>query len=106
MLILALRNTFCILRRTKELCSILEANMADDEYERAYEEYEEGNSIMRQIRKLTSDGIAIEAKILLRVLGQELGSEEIAEMLNLDVLEVERTLQNYKKERRTKRNNI
>ena len=93
----ALKRICEILKCTEERCRILEANMTEDEYETASEEYDE--ELIRHIRhprRQTSEETAEEAKILLKALGVELGSDEIAEMLNLGVMEVERALQEHK----------
>lgn len=94
---LALGRTCEMLRSAEERCRILEAKMTDEEYEEVAEEYDEELIMhVRQPRKQSSEETAEEAKILLKVLGVELGSDDIAEMLNLGVMEVERALQEHK----------
>ena len=94
----AFKRTYERMKRAEELCSILEANMTDEDYERVYEEYEdELMQPTRQARRINPEDTAKKAKILLKTLDCPLGSDDIADMLDLGVLEVERVLQTHKK---------
>ena len=93
---LALGRIYEMLRSAEERCRILEAHMTYEEYEEAAVEYNEELIMhVRHPRKQSSEETAEEAKILLKALGAKLGSDEIAEMLNLNVMEVEWALQQF-----------
>lgn len=48
-----------------------------------------------RLRKISPQELVKEAKVVLDAIGEELGSDEIAEILELDVTEVEHVLSEY-----------
>ena len=92
----ALKNTYKTWQHSEEYIGILEQNMTDEEYENASNAYEElSTTYARKPRKLSSSEIAIASKLVLEAIGEEMGSDEISEVLNLDVPEVEHALNEH-----------
>ena len=97
-LALALNNIYGRQKQAEEYIMILESRITEEGYEEATEEYEKGfMNYSRNPRKQPHIDTARQAKILLKALKRELGSDEIAEMLNLDVWEVESALQGHRR---------
>ena len=99
-LILALRNALSMARYASDYASVLQAYMNNEDFDKAIDEY--NNDILPKYSKslrqeVDNDRIAMEAKIILSALNEELGTDEIAELLNLDVYKTEEALQLYKK---------
>ena len=94
----ALRNMFRINRFTEEYSSLLQEYISSEDYEKAMQEFHERTTqFEREPRMLSDAEIAIEAKILLSIIGEELDSEELAEIMNTDVFQTEYALRKYSK---------
>ena len=92
----ALRSMFKMNKLSGEYAALMEATISDEEYEQLMQSYEEiAKPYAYKIRKLSPQELVREAKIILDAIGEELGSDEIAEILELDVTEVERVLSEY-----------
>lgn len=92
----ALRNMLRINRFSEEYACLLYENMNAEDYETAMKDFHERTEeYEREPREMSDAEIAIEAKVLLSVTGEELDSEELAEMMNADVFQVEYALRKY-----------
>ena len=93
---LAVKNMLRTIKRSDECIGILQENMTDVEYEHAMDEYykADGQQI-KTYRNLPSREIAQEAKTILQATGDILGSDELGEILNLNVMDVEHSLREY-----------
>ena len=96
----ALRNTLQMFRLADKYVSILQEYISDDEYETAVESYQDiAMAYARTPRTPSSKDIAKEAKIVLKAVGENLGSADLADILNLDVMDVENALTQYSAEK-------
>ena len=92
----ALRSMFKMNKLSGEYTAMIEASVSDEEYEQLMQSYEEiAKSYAYKLRKISPYELLREAKVVLDAIGEELGSDEIAEILELDVTEVERVLSEY-----------
>lgn len=93
---LALKNMLMTSRFSEEYASLLQEHMRTEDYEEAMKEFHERTTeYEREPRELSEAEIAFEAKLLLSAIGEELDSEELAEMINADVFKVEYALRHY-----------
>ncbi len=92
----ALRNTLQMFRLADEQINLLQTHISDEAYDAAMDEYVEvASSYTRTPRTLPAAGIAREAKLVLDTIGEELNSVELADILNLNVMDVENALTAY-----------
>ena len=97
---LALKNMLMTSRFSEEYASLLQEHMRSEDYEEAMKEFHERTAeYERKPRELSEAEIASEAKLLLSAIGEELDSEELAEMINADVFKVEYALRKYSSDR-------
>lgn len=101
-LILALKQAIAYYRYAIDYAELLQAHMSEEDYNNAMAEYHTDflakyDSQHNALREdVSDDRIAVEAKILLSVLDSELSTDEIAALLNLDVFQTEKALQQFK----------
>lgn len=89
----ALRNSIKMRRLSDEYICLLQEKLSDEAYNEVAEEYEKiAAPYAFKARSISSNEIAIEAKVVLNAFGDDLGSDEIADVLELDVLDVENSL--------------
>lgn len=92
----ALRSLLKMNRLSSEYASLLEENLSDDVYETLMQEYEGiAKEYAYEPRHILPSEIVDGAKVILGVVGEELSSDEIADMLELEVMDVERALSEY-----------
>lgn len=92
----ALRSMFKANKLSGEYTALIEASVPDEEYEQLMQSYEEiAKKYAYRLRKISPQELVKEAKVVLDAIGEELGSDEIAEILELDVTEVEHVLSEY-----------
>ncbi len=93
---LALRNMFRTLKFSEEYASLLQEYISQEDYDDAMKEYPERlNKYAYEPRQLPSSEIVKEAKVVIDAIGKELSSDDIADILELEVVDVERALQQY-----------
>ena len=97
----ALRNTFQELQLANEYNNILQTNISlisANRFKRAIDQYELiSSSYARTPRSIPEDQIVEEARVILEVIGKDLTSAELAEILNLNVTDIEKALCNTSK---------
>ena len=92
----ALRSMWKMSKLSREYASLMEEFVSDDNYDIAMRDYEDiARPYAYKPRKLKPYEIAFEAKKVLDAVNEELGSDEIAEILELDVMDVEKALSEY-----------
>ena len=92
----ALRNMTKALKFSEDYANLLQNYISPEDYEEAMKELPELMAeYTREPREISDEEIAVEAKILLTALGKELVSDELAEMMNVDILRVEYALRKY-----------
>ena len=81
---------------SEEYACLLQEYISPEDYELAMKEYPERLEVYAyKPRQLPYSEIAREAKIVLDALGEELSSDEIADILDLGVMDVEFALREY-----------
>lgn len=94
----ALRNSIKMFRLSDEYASLLQERVSAEDYDSAMDSYKEfAMPYVRVPRDVSAGEIAYEAKTVLDVLNEELSSDELANILNLDVMAVESALTAYSK---------
>lgn len=89
----AFQNLLKMFRLSDELTGLLLNALAPEEYNAAMDAYEKtARGYARTPRALSNAEIARQAKIVLDAADEELSSDEIADILNLDVMAVEKAL--------------
>ena len=97
-----LRSTLKKSRLSEEYASLIEEHISDEDYEAVMLDYEElAKPYSYKVRRIAPPEVALEAKIILDVLDEELSSDEIAEILELDVMDVETALTEYSRRKTT-----
>ena len=92
----ALRSLLKMNRLSAEYASLLEESLSDEMYGSLMQEYEEiAKEYAYEPRHILPSEIVKGAKVILDAVGEELSSDEIADMLELEVMDVERALQKY-----------
>ena len=92
----ALRSVWKMSKLSGNYASLMEKFVSDDDYNIAMRDYEDIAKLYAyKPRKLKPYEIAFEAKTVLDAVSEELGSDEIAEILELDVMDVEKALSEY-----------
>lgn len=92
----ALCNAVKMFRLSDEYACLLQDKVSPEDYDEAMDDYKEiAEHYVRTPRDLAAREIAREAKIVLDALDEELGSDELADILNLDVMAVENALTEY-----------
>ncbi len=92
----ALRSLLKMNRLSSEYASLLEENLSDDVYETLMQEYEGiAKEYAYEPRHILPSEIVDGAKVILGAVGEELSSDEIADMLELEVMDVERALSEH-----------
>ena len=92
----ALRNSLKMRRLSDEYACLLQEKIPDDNFNEVLGEYEKISAPYAfEARSVPAKEIAFEAKVVLDAVGGELGSDEIADLLELDVLDVENALTEY-----------
>lgn len=92
----ALRSMFKANKLSGEYAALLEESIPNEKYELLMQSYQEiAKPYAYKLRKISPHELIKEAKTVLDAIGEELGSDEIAEILELDVTEVERVLSEY-----------
>ena len=75
---------------------LLQDKISDEDFETIASEYKKISiPYAFEARSLPAREIAVEAKVILDAAEEELGSEEIADILELDVTDVENALREY-----------
>lgn len=94
----ALRNTVKMFRLSDEYACFLQERVSAEDYDSAMDSYREfAMSYVRVPRDISAGEIAYEAKTVLNALDEELSSDELADILNLDVMAVESALTAHSK---------
>ena len=92
----ALKNSWKMHRLSQDYSNLLEDNMPEENYNNAMISYEEvAKSYAFIPRNLSPDEIAYSAKVILEAIDEDLGSDDIADLLELDVMDVENALTQY-----------
>lgn len=92
----AVHNLIKMFRLSNEYVFLLQDAISPEAYDGVMDAYEKiALSYARSPRNLTAPEIARQSKIVLAAAGDELASDEIAEILNLDIMAVEKTLTQY-----------
>ena len=92
----ALRNSLKMRRLSDEYACLLQKKIPDGNFNEVLGEYEKISAPYAfEARSVPAKEIAFEAKVVLDAVGGELGSDEIADLLELDVLDVENALTEY-----------
>ena len=92
----ALRSVLKMNRLLSEYASLLEESLSDEMYARLMQEYGEiAKEYTYKPRHISPTEIVKGAKVILDAVGEELSSDEIAEMLELEVMDVERALSEH-----------
>ena len=93
---LALRSSIKMRRLSDEYTCLLQDKISDEDFETIASEYKKISiPYAFEARSLPAHEIAVEAKVILDAAGEELGSDEIADILELDVTDVENALREY-----------
>lgn len=94
----ALRNCYEGFKYADEYAGILQMHMSDEEFNSAMEDYKKDLVPKFGItyRDIDDQQIVTEAAVVLTAIDKELGTADIAELLNTDVLKTEEALQKYK----------
>lgn len=94
----ALRNAIKMFRLSDEYASLLQERVSAEDYDSAMDAYKEfAMSYVRVPRDVPAREIAYEAKTVLDVLDEDMTSDELADILNLDAMAVENALTAYSK---------
>lgn len=94
----ALRCVIKTMRYLDDYANLLQEYISSAELDAAFENFDEiVEKHSRSPRKISDEQIAREAKFILDVTGEELNSDELADILNLDVFVVEEALLKYSK---------
>ena len=95
----ALHNMLRMVRFSEEYANLLQEYISPEDYDAAMSQFQERTFPYTRIPRSISDGeIAQEAKVVLEATGEELDSEELAEILNLNALAVEKAMKKYSKQ--------
>ena len=97
-----LKNALCgaikAMRFLDEYANLLQEYISPEDYDAAMEHFDEiAEAHCRVLRHMSPEQIACEAKIVLDAVGEGLGSDELADILSLDTLSVEKALSKYSK---------
>ena len=94
----ALCNTVKMLRFLDDYVNLLQEYISPEDYNAAMEHFDEiAEAHRRVLRHVSNEQIAREAKVVLDSVGEELGSDELADILNLDAMSVEFALSKFSK---------
>lgn len=94
----ALRGAIKTMRYLDDYANLLQEYISPEDYDAAMEHFDEiVEKHSRSPRKISDEQIAREAKFILDATGEELNSDELADILNLDVFVVEEALLKYSK---------
>lgn len=89
-------NTVRLWKFYEEYSGLLQEYISPEDYELAMSEFRERTGrYENSVKVMSEEEIARRAKLLLTLTGAELSSDEIAEMLNVDVFSVESALNRY-----------
>ena len=92
----ALRNLWSMRKLSQEYSSLLKENISDENYEKVMDSYTKiAKNYAFTPRNLPPEEIAYSAKLILDTIDEELGSDDIADLLELDVMNVENVLTQY-----------
>ena len=92
----ALCNVVKMLRLSDEYASLLQDKLSPEDFDAVMDNYKEiAMSYTRMPRDLPPSEVVREAKVVLDAIGEELASDELADILNLDVMAVESALAEY-----------
>lgn len=91
-------NTFKLYKFMEEYSCLLQEYISPEDYDEAMKSFHERTApYARASRKLSDEEIAYDAKLVLSITGGELGSDELADILNVHVFDVDRALRKYSK---------
>ena len=95
----ALCNALKSLRFLDDYVNLLQEYISPEDFDVAMEHFDEiAEKHRRIVRNVSNEQIAREAKVVLDVTGEELNSDELADILNLDAMSVEFALSQFSKQ--------